>query len=436
MLNDIQGKLKQFTVIQCLCACMGFIVVSVIFRMLHIPQTVMRIYWTLGLTTVLCGDLLRQDIEPVNRIIIGAAYAMRVVIVYVNEYLNNIISSLMHIGDDNVFINASIQFYRKTPGFSYGSRQFPKLMAGMYNIFDEDPLIGTLVLVCLFMTGVCAFYKLMKESGLSLKTRIIGLAVLCFAPYGIVYSVLFLREQINFCFITLSFLFFARHVRSHRLGELLAAMVLSLPAIYMHWGYMPVLAGYVVYFFAIFKATQEKRTMFRLMKLVLLAIFIAGAYAMISQSGRIKYFIQAGNFVDGLALTFEKYMGLGGESQYLKDMRIEHTWQLFVYTPLRTLYFFLSPLPMNWRDWRDVMSFLLDSTLYLGALAAYIYSLFRHRSTAVHMAFWILAFTGATFCWATVTAGAAIRHRTCLLALVLFIVLTVWKNRRNGEGIS
>lgn len=424
MMKDIIGRLKEYSRRQYICVAMIFFMISFIFSLAHIPQFLMRIYWVCGLTVGIFVCIIKMDIEPISSHMIFGAYVLRLIVIISNYRLNNIISSFLHIGDDNVFANASIQFYRKTPGFEYPSKQLPKLMAALYHVSGEDVLIGLFILMTLYIIGCIAFYHIMGLLKASDRIKRVGIGVLCYAPYGIIYSVLFMREQINFCFLTLSFLLFVKHVYSRRILELFAAMLLSLPAIWMHWGYIPVLAGYIVYFFLFYQVTQPKRAVLRLVKLALLTIFIIGTYILISHSGRIKYFIEAGNFMDGLQITLKRYIGLGGDSTYLKEMTVEYLWQLFVYTPLRVIYFFFSPLPMDWRDWRDALSFALDSSLYLSGVIAYVCLIFRKKaSVPAHTAFLIVAFTGAVFCWGTVTAGAAIRHRNCLLGFFLFIMI-------------
>ena len=414
------GKTKAVGII-----CFGMILFSFLLHFSGLDAILLqRILWLVVLSIVFFCLCRRTD--TVSFGILYSAFLVRIILASVNYSMNNILSnSLFRVGDDIVFANAAREFYFGNFSFNVNSRQFPVMISLLYRIFGPDELIMVYVLVLLSAVGCLAFRYMLDELDLPVMPKYISLAVVCFAPFNIVFSILLLREPIYFCFLSLSFLSFLKYCRNEKVKFLLLAMVICLPAVFMHWGYAGMLFVYVVYFFAEYKGIPERKTQLRIIKLVIMIILMSMIGIVMMNSGRLRYFREAGNFSDGLILTFQKYTGLGGESGYLQDMQVTSIWQVLVYTPIRILYFYLSPLPMDWRGWKDVCSFLFDAVWPLMACLSF-FSVGWNRGKQlfpVRIAFWILALTGALYCWATVTAGAAIRHRNCLVPLCLFMVL-------------
>lgn len=411
-----------------LAVCAGLLVFSFFLHLSGLPSLLLqRVIWALLLSIVFCSLCRKTDMPSFA--ILSGAFVTRMILGAANVMSGNVISNwIFRVGDDIVFANAAREFYYGNMAFRVNSRHFPILISYLYRIFGPDEMIAVFVMVLLAMAGCVAFYHMLSGLEISDRAVHISLAVVCFAPFSIIFSILLLREPVYFCFLPLSFLCFLHHCRGKKIYQLLAAMILCLPAIYMHWGYAAFLLVYIVYFFVGYTGNPDRKRLMILVKLVLTAVFLAFAVIVIMNSEKLKYFREAGNFTEGLILTFQKYSGLQGESNYLQDMKVTDFHQVFLYTPLRIIYFFLSPLFSDWRGWKDGLSFITDAVFPLLSCLGYICLVLRREKdlVPVHAAFWMVQLTGALYCWATISAGAAIRHRNCLIPMEMYITMRAY----------
>ena len=394
-----------------------------------------RVLWLISLSIVFF--LLFKAEDTVPRCLLYGGYAVRVVLAAVNFCFGNFISnSVFRVGDDIVFAAAAREFYEGNLTYQVNSRIFPQMICSFYKLFGPDELVVILVLMAFAMVGCFSFWHLIKDLDIDPKIKMIALAAVCFAPYNIILSVLMLREPIYFCFVTLSFLLFRKYCLNNEPLYLVAAMFLCFPAILMHWGYAGILAVYLFCFFFRLRVPEEKKYRFRILRLALLVIMVLLTAVIVINSGRLKHFQEAGGFVQGIMLIFSKYSGLGGNSKYLEWMEVTELWQLFAYTPLRVLYFFLSPVPLAWRDMKDAASFLLDSLFPLSTVIVLVWFTVKNKKfpkLSAAAALWCILLSGAMFCWATTTAGAALRHRNCLMPLLIYSILQMIADNKSRE---
>ena len=89
--------------------------------------------------------------------------------------------------------------------------------------------------------------------------------------------------------------------------------------------------------------------------------------------------------------------------------------------PLKMFYFMFSPIPLDWRGFGDIASFMFDSSIYVFLVGATIYGLFKSDMPLRNKIF-ILLFIGITvlvYSYGTQTAGTAMRHRNKIIPLLL-----------------
>ena len=417
-----------------LIICTGLILLSLLLNLSGISAGwTQRGIWIISLCLLFCClcSMTKKD----SFWILFSAFLTRIVLAVLNIQSGNIISTLLfRVGDDIVFANAAREFYNGNLAYQVNSRRFPQFVSWCYKVFGLDEMIMILILVFLAMIGCLAFYHMLSRLTLSERERILALFIVCFAPFNIIFSVLLLREPIYFCFITLSFLFYQKFCFKYQLCDLLVAIVLTFPAILMHWGYVGVLIVYVSHFVVGYKSISGKRVQLRIIKITFLIVLLFMAATIVLNSGRMRYFREAGSFTDGLILTFTKYSGLDGGSKYLSDMQVSSLWDIVLFTPIRIVYFYLSPLFTDWRGWKDILCFLLDSIfpLLMCLVYGYMRVMKRKVSLETRTVIWIIFLTGVLFCWATVSAGAAIRHRNCLIPLEMYAIMYLFSERRTA----
>ena len=241
-----------------------------------------------------------------------------------------------------------------------------------------------------------------------------------YMPFLIIYSGMLLREAWVSFFVVLSFYYFIRWYLSPEAGPRTVVLcVLSVfAAMLMHAGCIGMLVGY----FMAFVTYNRQTNTFRISKtsyislffiLILMAVFI------------INISVLGDKFVEALEDPGEalssKNEGEGGESDYLTNLDFSNPVNILLFFPIKMFYFLYSPIILNWRGLNDIVAFLLDSSVYLGASWFIIK---RHRVTDKsrllrRYALIALFFTVFIFSFGTTNSGTAIRHRAKICSLIL-----------------
>lgn len=77
--------------------------------------------------------------------------------------------------------------------------------------------------------------------------------------------------------------------------------------------------------------------------------------------------------VDGIDDIYETTSSDGrGGAAYLIGLEINNLQEFILFSPLKSIYFLLSPLPWDWRGIYDVFTFFFDSMLYLITIISFV----------------------------------------------------------------
>ena len=122
-------------------------------------------------------------------------------------------------------------------------------------------------------------------------------------------------------------------------------------------------------------------------------------------------------------------------SGYLQSISTTSLGQIIIFLPLFIFYFLYSPTPDMFRGGLDIISFILNSSIYLYFTFSgfYLYRKVKNRLTLaekkiIKYLFISALFTIAVFSIGTRNAGTAIRHRDKIVPL-LIVIFAIIKNR-------
>lgn len=112
-----------------------------------------------------------------------------------------------------------------------------------------------------------------------------------------------------------------------------------------------------------------------------------------------------------------KYFVPGG-SDYLTGIEVTTWGGLLFWTPIRMLYFLLSPMPTDWRGIGDMAAFAIDSAPIIVFVAGILKGLKKNKNKSYVYAGLLccLIITGI-FAWGVTNAGTAMRHRALLIGV-------------------
>lgn len=122
-----------------------------------------------------------------------------------------------------------------------------------------------------------------------------------------------------------------------------------------------------------------------------------------------------------------------GRTDYLGEIEVR-TWAEFaLWSVIRSIYFWLSPVVPDWNSWMDPAVALVDA-LPLAALIVLMFLRPKQKGDGKWLAgMAALLFYTLMFAWGTHNAGTAIRHRNLLLALLL-MTCALWHTPKELEN--
>ena len=389
---------------------------------------VTALLWTIGIIFFFVCCIQSSSLNQVEIAFFILSLIICIVYVYSLVVGHDLKDSLATAGDAFGFWKRAVSYWRGDFSSRYYTF-FPYLLYFEFFIFDQNYLCCILFNV---LFSELAIFKVLDYAGkkFGLYTKPYTIAMICFFPYVFKIASSLWREAFYIMFLAYSFLFFIKYVESKKQSRLYIAVLLTIPVIFGHSGYFPIP---LIYFIASL-AMNDTRTRRNIWAFIFEMIILLAFVRVIMEFNSIDYL--TGGKLSGLDSFFVRLAGSDRESNagsaYLVGLKANNWMQVFLFAPLRLLFYSFSPLPMNWRGMRDVVTFIFDSFLHfiilfkvVSVLLKYINTEIRKKSEyqVVKWGFFCCLLTGLVFALGTSTAGTAIRHRDSILPIEWFIFL-------------
>lgn len=365
-------------------------------------------------------------------LLLGASLSLRTALVFWDTYFRNAFVLPGSGADSEMFYFWALRvaeepslIYAELPGDIYS-----KMYGLLFHLMGPERLFAQYTNALMGLTLVIVVYRILQELGVDESGRFRTLALAAFFPNALILSSLFLRESIIALLVAVSILYFQRWMLLGGLPRLLTSIALVLGASLFHSGVAPILLAYMIV--AVLYRREAGTYGFTLQSIPYLAIFM-GVVALLA--------IQYPDLFLGKFRTFETEADLlvilnrrEGGSTYLTDMPVNTVNDLVTLGPVRAAFFLASPVPWNWRNITDILTFLLDSLFYMTVLGATLRNARRlgeFRSVGFALLAVVIIST-FVFGLGVSNAGTALRHRYKLFAVFLVlagVVLNVARAR-------
>jgi hypothetical protein len=189
----------------------------------------------------------------------------------------------------------------------------------------------------------------------------------------------------------------------------------------MHVGALFVAGGYILAASSLNLETYEKRKNSLVSMLVILVVSVTVLLSILPLfHNKLENVSAMSDVIDSVN------KGAFGGSVYLVGMEITDLGSLILYAPLMMLYFFFSPMVMDWHAVSDVVAFALDSSVYI--VLFYIISRTMIKGNVSRVARVLMKYLMiALMCGALVmslgtkTAGTALRHRAKFFPMIVLV---------------
>lgn len=319
-------------------------------------------------------------------------------------------------------------------------------MNAEFHILGENILSCILVNILLTTLMILLIMVVLNRFQVTSNTRIFVILMANFFPYSIIITNSLWRESIHFFFLTASFFKYIDYIQTDKYADLFVAVIATTPVLLLHVGYFPIILAFLI---DILLHDKGKHGKIHTKKLLIISTFLLFIILAFSFGSVDTYLTQNGKgviegIIDRIAGgTRDESVATAG-SLYLPGVRITSIGTLILYTPLKFLFYLLSPLPMNWRNLLDIIAFLLDGCLHCYLIGFSIKRLAIARGNAIEttearivkVGVYASTMCALAFCLGTTTAGTAIRHRCVLIGVELITYALASKIDRRGNHID
>lgn len=362
------------------------------------------------------------------------AYLLRVGVLLWDIYGRNVFL-LPNSGADteHFYRNSLIISENISKLFSSNINIYPKLIGVLVYLIGEHRILIQYINVLLGLSSIVVLYKTLVKLDLKRYSIIIPINIISFLPNLIILSAILLRESILIFFVILSLYYFVSWFKQRRQSRMILSLFSVFAASLFHSGVIGIVIGYLFcYLFYDFEKNEfsiQKSTWVSLIVISIIGYFVFVRYD--------HLFLGKFRGVDSIQDIYSSANSRRGASAYLSNITIDSFSKLLLYSPIKAVYFMLSPLPMNWRGITDIISFLSDSIVYLILV---VYSIKNREKVDCNSPIFVGVMIGflsslIIFSIGVSNAGTAMRHRQKLspLLLVLFAIAIDIKYKKKEE---
>ena len=386
-------------------------------------------------------DIVRRYKFKQECTIVSIGYLFRLFLLFWDYYCKKIFA-LPHSGSDSEMFHAVA--YRKANDIStrdYGA-SYTNMLSIIYRVFNDQRLIGQFFNVLLSMTAIYFFYKTLKLIISEKRYIILGLMLISLSPNYAILSSILLRESIMSCLISISLYYFVLWWFKSSKYSFFFSIILCLYAATFHSGAIAPAVGYII----CWVLYDKKNNIFNFrFKTIFSVIFVLFLFMFINQRYGDSLF---GRFQ--IEKSIEEITGTQSSGRGSSGYRIGISTgvtvlDMLINTPLRTVYFIMSPMPWDWRGITDIITFVLSSCFYF---VGYIYvikvlknkSIIKSKNENLMIAMLLVMIAGCSiFAWGVSNAGTAMRHRDKFIApyilMWILAVQSLYVNRDKKENV-
>lgn len=310
--------------------------------------------------------------------------------------------------------------------FAKSLTSYTDFLTIIYSLFDSQRIVAQYLNVVLGVSSIYLLYRILLLLDIDEKSIIKSCLLLSIFPAHLFISSILLRDVLVIFFSTYSLYFFILWSINAIKINMLMTYIMLFVATYFHSGIIFLAIGYTI-FFTLWKPRKQQME------------FSVGSIMFLSLVTLIGVFIisRPELFLSKFASLEEQDLAsrvasdrVEAGSQYLIWVNPTNIFELILYSPLKMLYFMFSPMPWDIRNILDVLTILLDSSVFIFlSYMIYKYKVKRNRVKIVKN--YVVAnsliigvlFATFAFSWGVIASGTAMRHREKLIILLLTLYL-------------
>lgn len=316
--------------------------------------------------------------------------------------------------------------------YEYGVRCMENLSdTGVYGVYSQflgvlfrftgpSLLIAAYTNTLLGLAAKYIFFKCMHTVKIEVRQQGFFMWVFSLFPYSLYNSMVAYREQMIITFLMLSLLFLLKWTIEPKMKHQILSFAFLLCASAFHAGVIIVGIGYGMVF--AFYSPARKRMLFKKSTIRFLVGILAAMVLIVFSNPDLFLAKFLGAMKDESAII-NKFNMSTGSSSYLTWIDATSILQVIMFSPLKVLYFWISPVPFDWRGIADVITFCIDSCTYIITWLLLLKNMRKVPNKSLLTALLIGVFlSSVAFGIGTWNAGTAMRHRNKLFGVLMVLM--------------
>lgn len=357
---------------------------------------------------------------------ITISYILRCILMFFDYYGRDIFV-LPHSGADTEnFYNTGLLYMNSDKIWSenlFGG-VYSKLIGITLKSIGDCKLFIQYINIVLAIFTIFIFIKILKNLNINSRLRNILILILCYFPNNMIISSLILRESWIIFLLTIGIYFYIIYIYNKKQINLFLSAIFIILSSLFHSGMILVLVAILI------GELINSKGRYIIADILLFFFMLIILYKF--RDVIFSKFITQKEII----LSRDDYIEEAG-SRYLSSIYINNVSEVIKFGWLKAIYFIASPTILYWRGLTDIVSFFLDSLLYIIITVKIIFKKgeLPSKINTIYKTFILaLIFTVFVFGIGTSTAGTAIRHRNKLL-IIFLILLAIIENYKVNIGI-
>lgn len=357
---------------------------------------------------------------------ITISYILRCILMFFDYYGRDIFV-LPHSGADTEnFYNTGLLYMNSDKIWSenlFGG-VYSKLIGITLKSIGDCKLFIQYINIVLAIFTIFIFIKILKNLNINSRLRNILILILCYFPNNMIISSLILRESWIIFLLTIGIYFYIIYIYNKKQINLFLSAIFIILSSLFHSGMILVLVAILI------GELINSKGRYIIADILLFFFMLIILYKF--RDVIFSKFITQKEII----LSRDDYIEEAG-SRYLSSIYVNNISEVIKFGWLKAIYFIASPTILYWRGLTDIVSFFLDSLLYIIITVKIIFKKgeLPSKINTIYKTFILaLIFTVFVFGIGTSTAGTAIRHRNKLL-IIFLILLAIIENYKVNIGI-
>ena len=289
---------------------------------------------------------------------------------------------------------------------------YSQVLGVIYYIFGPYQFWGHFLNISFVMLAATKLLDIADLMKLTLTNKKIMSFIWMFAPIPFLMSYALLREGSMYYFVVLSIYYFLKWTKDYRLFNIVMAVLSVYIGSKYHEGLIAVAVPYL-YAFIFYDRQKNKIKMNGLNIACLTTAFILFLAFIGSEAG--QEYIQK--------TTAET----GGGAAYLTNLKVETPIEFLFAGPIKAVFLVYSPMPWLVRNPMDIITLLLDSSLWIYTTYLFVKN-YKTIDSRYKLLMLCIILGGFVYGMGTLNTGTAIRHRNKLMAFTLVLMMAI-KNK-------